>query len=97
MSFAPAPKYNGAKPLAAYDPTPGVEANVDVRFDATIGTFKGFIVGNVGTATPPEIGVYCLDGSILVIKEVQAGVVYDIPIRGVQSTSAAMYDIWGLV
>jgi len=96
MSFAPAPKYKGAIPLAAYDPTPGVEANVDQRFDSTIATMQGFVVGTVGSATPPEIGVYMLDGSILVIKDVQSGVVYDIPIRGVQSTSAAMYDIWGL-
>lgn len=96
MSYPNAPKYTGAVPIAAYDPTPGVEANVDVRFSPTIGSFRGFVVGNVGTATPPEIGVYMLDGSILVIKGVQVGVVYDVPIRGVASTSEAMYDIWGL-
>lgn len=82
MSYKAAPKYTGAKPIAAYDPTPGVEANVDVRFDATIGIFQGFVVGNVGSATPPEITVYMLDGSLLTIKEVAAGQVYDIPIRG---------------
>lgn len=96
MSYQTAPWFTGAEPIAAYDPTTGVEANVDVRFDNTLGSFRGFIVGNVGDADPPEIGVYMLDGSILVIKEVQAGVPYAIPIRGVQSTSANMYDIWGL-
>lgn len=96
MSFNPAPNFTGAVPIAAYDPTPGVEANVDVRFSSTIGSFRGFVVGTVGSATPPEIGVYMLDGSILVIKYVQAGVPYAVPIRGVQSTSAGMYDIWGL-
>jgi len=96
MSYPTAPKYTGAVPIAAYDPTPGVAANVDVRFSSTIGSFRGFVVGTVGSATPPEIGVYMLDGSLLVIKGVQAGLVYDVPIRGVSSTSAAMYDIWGL-
>lgn len=96
MSYPNAPMFTGAVPLAAYDPTPGVEANVDVLFDNTIGSFRGFVVGTVGSAASPEIGVYMLDGSILVIKGVQAGVPYAIPIRGVQSTSAGMYDIWGL-
>ena len=96
MSYQSAPLFTGAVPIAAYDPTPGVEAHVDVRFDNTIGSFRGFVVGDVGSAGVPEIGVYMLDGSILVIKEVQAGVPYAIPIRGVQATSADMYDIWGL-
>lgn len=96
MSYKSAPNFTGATPIAAYDPTPGVEANVDVRFDATIGIFQGFIVGNIGSATPPEITLYMLDGSLLTIKEVQAGIPYAIPIRGVQNTSAGMYDIWGL-
>lgn len=96
MSYPNAPLFTGAVPIAAYDPTPGVEAAVDVRFSPTIGSFRGFVVGTAGSATPPEIGVYMLDGSILIIKGVQVGVPYAIPIRGVQSTSAGMYDIWGL-
>lgn len=96
MSYKAAPNFNGASPIAAYDPTPGVETNVDVRFDSTIGIFAGFIVGNIGSETPPEITVYMLDGSLLTIKEVQAGIPYAIPIRGVQNTSTGMYDIWGL-
>lgn len=96
MSYKAAPWFTGASPIAAYDPTPGVEANVDVRFNNTIGLFAGFIVGNKGTATPAEITVYMLDGSLLTIKDVQTGVPYAIPIRGVQNTSAGMYDIWGL-
>lgn len=96
MSYPNAPQFTGAVPIAAYDPTPGVEASVNVRFDDTIGSFRGFVVGTVGSATPPKIGVYMLDGSILVIKNVQAGVPYAIPIRGVQSTSEGMFDIWGL-
>lgn len=96
MSYQTAPWFTGAQPIAAYDPTPGVETNVDMRSDNTIGSFRGFIVGTAGSATPAEIGVYMTDGSILVIKDVQVGVPYAIPIRGVHSTSAGMYDIWGL-
>lgn len=48
MSYKAAPNFTGASPIAAYDPTPGVETDVDVRFDSTIGIFAGFIVGNAG-------------------------------------------------
>ena len=96
MSYKQAPWFTGATPLAAYDPTPGVEANVDNRFDNTVGPFAGFIVGTVGDADPAEITLYMLDGSLLVVKNVQGGVPYAIPNRGVQNTSSNMWDIWGL-
>lgn len=69
---------------------------MDNRFDATVGQFGGFIVGTVGDVSPPEITVYMLDGSLLVVKDVQAGVPYAIPNRGVQNSSANMWDIWAL-
>lgn len=37
--------------MAAYDPTTGVEANVDNRFDNTVGPFAGIVVGTEGLNT----------------------------------------------
>ena len=96
MSYKSYPWFTGAVPMAAYDPTPGVEANVDNRYNENSGKFSGFIVGTLGDASTPEITLYMLDGSLLVIKDVQPGVPYAIPNRGVQNTSSNMFDIWVL-
>lgn len=96
MSYKSPPWFTGAVPIAAYDPTPGVQQLVDNRFNSNLGAFAGFLVGTVGTATPPEITLYMLDGALLVIKNVQEGVPYAIPNRGVQNSSLGMWDIWAL-
>jgi len=84
MSFYPYPFFTGCEKLDA------------LVGDATVHSFRGFIVGDAGSATPTEVQVYMHDGSTLVIQNVQPGVPYAIPILGVASISTGMQEIWGL-
>jgi hypothetical protein len=85
MSYKAAPWATGAVNL------------VPLVGDSTAGRYVGFIVGSLGDAPVPEIVLYMLDGTTLPIKNVQGGLIYYLPNRGVASKSANMLDVYGLI
>ena len=92
MSFKPLPWSTGTKMVLGTDPN--TSSAVDLTGDDAAARGVGFLVGTLGSASPAVLTVYDLQGNLFEIKNVQAGVVYDVPIRGVHSVSAGMTDVW---
>lgn len=95
MSYRNPPRFSGAQILVGTRPEDDVAVNLTGT--TSVRRFYGFIVGNVGVDTPPAIVVFLVDGTEMRISNVQAGVPYDIPIKGVKSVGTGMTDVYGLI
>lgn len=89
-------QYQGALCLLGYDPTPGVEEEVNLIGALAAGTFSGVFVGDKGSATTPSLVLNLLDGTYLALHNVESGKMYEIPHRGVVSVTADMNQIFAM-
>ncbi len=92
MSYSLAPIFKGADLVLGTHP---VDATVvDDTGESTNGIYMGFVVNDVGSASPTSIIMYTIDGNYIEFNHLEAGAIYHCPNRGVHSVSAGANDIW---